>query len=100
MPIDEKWIGDVPLNNGGVLNHYIIQIVYYGDSAAKAGVCRFQYPYILPRVDSFQLIETVLKVWELLRQNKGRWDKIKIFMPEFLFHSVNIFGETIFPSDL
>jgi hypothetical protein len=100
MPVDQEGVSYVARYHRGVVHVYIIDIVYYVDTLALAGVCRLHYPYVLFRVVLLKLLVVGIEITKFIWENVGVWDKVKWGFTELFLHSNHIVAETILARDL
>ena len=86
MTVNEEGVGNITRDDRGIVHVHIIDIIHNIDALALTRIRRLDYPYIFLRVVLLQLLIVSIKVSELVRQDIGVWDKVKVALAKLFLH--------------
>lgn len=96
MSIDQERVSNVPRNDRSIINIDIINVIYYINALALTRVGWLDDPNILLRVVLLKLLIVSVEVTELIREDVGVRNEVKVLFAEFLLHTDHVKTKTIF----
>lgn len=99
MAINKQRVCDVSGDNWKLINIDIIDIVYQRNALPLGRICRLHNPDILLAVVLLQFLVMLIELSELIRENVGIGNKVKVLLSETFLHPNNIKAQSIFSCD-
>jgi hypothetical protein len=99
VSVNQQRVCHVPRYDRGVINIHIVDIVYNINALALRRICGLHDPHIFLGVMLLQFLIMSVEVAELIRQDIGIRDEIKVALAKFLLHADHIVTEPVLTSD-
>ena len=100
MTVDQEWFCDVPRDHTCVINIQLVDVLNNMNAATPWWVGRLHDPQITLWLLLFESLVVWVEIVELLRQDVGVWDEVKLVFSEPLLHLNKVVAQAVLSSDL